>query len=251
MKLKNKIAVISGGNSGIGRGIAKCFIDEGAKVIIFGRNSRTLDETKAELGEKLYTIQCDVGQADNLKNMYQEIQDDFGKIDILVANAGIVKRAHIAEITENNFHSVIDINLKGLFFTVKYSLDTLCDGGVVLLIASAAAYKNVKNHSVYSCTKAAVVKLAENFANDLAERNIRVNSISPGIIKTPIFDERLKNDPDFLEKREARIPLKRLGHVDDIAKAATFLCSDDASYITGTDLLVDGGYAKFERSPLE
>jgi NAD(P)-dependent dehydrogenase (short-subunit alcohol dehydrogenase family) len=248
MNLKNKIAVITGGNSGIGQGIAKCFIAAGAKVIIFGRNAKTLSETKHVLGDNLFTIQGDVNKTQHLKDLYQQLEKQFGKIDILVSSAGVVKRMPIADITESYVDAMIDTNLKSVLFTVKYSLPIMRDGGVILLIASAAAHKTVENHSIYSCSKAGVVKLAENFANDLADRHIRVNSISPGIIKTPIFDTHLKDDPDFLIKREKRIPLKRLGNVDDIAKAAVFLCSDDASYITGTDLLIDGGYSKFERT---
>jgi len=249
MRLKNKIAVITGGNSGIGKGIAQCFLNEGAKVIIFGRNQKTLEETQSELGDQITIVQGDVNNPSDLKNLYQKIKNDFGRCDILVSSAGIAKRVHIADLTDDDIHSMIDTNLKGVLFTVKYSLDVLSDNGVILLIASAGVFKVVENHSVYSSTKAGVVKLAENFASDLADRHIRVNSISPGVIKTPIFDDRLKANPNFLLDREKLIPLGRLGNVDDIGKAAVFLCSDDASYITGTDLLIDGGYSKFERKP--
>lgn len=247
MNLKNKIAVITGGNSGIGQGIAKCFIAAGARVIIFGRDPKTLSETKEALGDNLFIIQGDVNQTQDLKSLYQKVEKDFGKIDILVSSTGVVKRMHVTDISEGYVDVMINTNLKSVLFTVKYSLSVMRDGGAILIIASAAAHKTVENHAIYSCSKAGAVKLAENFANDLADRKIRVNSISPGIIKTPIFDAHLKDDPEFLIKRERRIPLKRLGHVDDIAKAAAFLCSDDASYITGTDLLIDGGYSKFER----
>jgi NAD(P)-dependent dehydrogenase (short-subunit alcohol dehydrogenase family) len=241
-RLQNKVAIITGGNSGIGKGIAKHFVKEGAKVVIFGRNQQSLDQTKDELGNQIVVVQGDVTKTKDLENLYAQTLSHFGKCDILVANAGIAKRIHIEDVTEENFDSMVNSNYRGAFFTVRYALDFLNPNASIILIASTAATITLKRHSIYASTKAAVVKLAKSFAYDLSDKSIRVNSISPGYIRTPIFDDRLKRDPEYLSRREANIPLKRIGTPQDIANAALFLASDEASYITGIDLLVDGGY---------
>lgn len=242
-RLHNKVAIITGGNSGIGKGIAKQFVREGAKVIIFGRNQELLDQAKAEMENQILTIQGDVTKTADLKNLYAQTFSHYGKCDILVANSGVGERIHVEDAMEENFDHMVDINYRGAFFTVRYALDYLNPHASIILMASSAATVTLKRHSIYTSTKAAVIKLAKTFSYDLADRFIRVNSISPGYVRTPIFDERLKVDPDYLKRREANIPLKRIGTPQDIAHAALFLASDEASYITGVDLLVDGGYA--------
>lgn len=242
-RLQNKVAVITGGNSGIGKGIAKQFLQEGANVVIFGRNEKTLEEAKQELGGNIVTVQGDVTNTTDLKKLYETTLNTFGKIDVLVSNSGVGERLHINDVEEDNFDYLVNINYRGAYFTVKYATDYLNPHASIILIASLAGSLTLKNHSVYASTKAAVIKLAKNFAADLASQLIRVNSISPGYIHTPIFDTRLKTDPDYLKRREANIPLQRIGTPEDIAKSAIFLACDESSYITGIDLLVDGGYA--------
>lgn len=242
-RLNDKVAVITGGNSGIGKGIAKHFLAEGAKVVIFGRNQQTLEQTKKEFGGRVLAIQGDVTSTADLKNLYEQTHSHFGKIDIVVANSGVGERIHAEKVTEENFDYMTNINYRGAYFTARYALDFLNPNASIIFIASIAAAVTIKNHSVYGSNKAAIVKLAKNMAYDLSDKMIRVNSISPGYIRTPIFDERLKTDPEYLSRREKNIPLKRIGTPQDIAQAALFLASDEASYITGVDLIVDGGYS--------
>lgn len=241
-RLQDKVAVITGGNSGIGKGIAKHFHAQGAKVVIFGRNERTLNEAKQEMGDDVLAIQGDITSTEDLKNLYEKTQAHYGKIDILVANSGVAERLPIEAVEEDSFDYMVNINYRGVFFTVKYALPYLNDNASIILMSSCAASITLKHHSVYASTKAAVTKLAKNFAYDLADRLIRVNSLSPGYIETPIFDTRLATDPNYLKRRESSIPLKRIGNPQDIANAALFLASSESSYITGIDLLVDGGY---------
>lgn len=240
-RLKDKVAVITGGNSGIGEGIAKYFHQEGARVVICGRDAAKLAAAKQELGEDVLAVQADVTRTEDLKKLFAAAHQQFGKIDILVVNSGVGERLNIRDVTEEKFDRMVDINYRGAYFTIKYSLDYLSPQASIILIASLAAHVNIKNHSVYGSTKSAVVKLAKHLAYDLAP--IRINSISPGYIRTPIFDSRLQDDPDYLARRTANIPLKRIGIPQDIAQAALFLASDEASYITGADLMIDGGYA--------
>lgn len=242
-RLQDKVAIITGGNSGIGKGIATHFFQEGAKVAVFGRNQKTLEQTKQEMGNEILTVQGDVTKTQDLKNLYEQTVAHYGKVDILVVNSGVGKRIHIENVTEEDFDYMVDINYRGAFFTVRYALDYLNSQSSIILIASCAAAVTLKETSVYASTKAAIVKLTKNFAYDLADRSIRVNSISPGYIRTPIFSDLLQRDPDYLTRKETKIPMKRVGTPQDVANAALFLASDEASYITGIDLLVDGGYS--------
>ncbi len=242
-RLANKVVVITGGNSGIGKGIAECFINEGANVVIFGRDAEKLANAKKALSEHILTVQGDVTNTQDLNNLYTLTQQRFGMIDCLVANAGVADRIHVDEVSEEAFDYMIDVNFRGLYFSIKYALNHLAEKSSIILIASCAAHVTMKRHSVYSATKAAVIKLTKNLAYDLADRLIRVNSISPGYIKTPIFDSVLEANPEYLNSKEINIPLKRVGIPADIANAALFLASDESSYVTGSDLLVDGGYA--------
>jgi NAD(P)-dependent dehydrogenase (short-subunit alcohol dehydrogenase family) len=243
-RLQDKVAVITGGNSGIGKGIAKRFLEEGAKVVIFGRQQQSLDQTQQELQNQILTVQGDVTNTNDLKNLYEQTRSHYGKIDILVANAGVSgKRMPINEVTETDFDTLLNINYRGAFFTARYALDYLNAEAAIIFIASCSATITLKNHSLYAPTKAAIAKLTRNLAYDLAEKQIRVNSISPGYVKTPLFDKRLQADPDYLRRKEKNIPLKRIGSPQDIANAAVFLASAEAAYITGIDLLVDGGMA--------
>lgn len=242
-RLQDKVAIITGGNSGIGKGIAEHFFQEGAKVVIFGRDKKTLEQAKNEMNNQVLTVQGDVTDSESLKNLYDQTLSHFGKIDILIVNSGVGERLHINDVTEEKFDHLVDINYRGAYFTVKYAIPHLKSAASIILIGSISGHLTIKNQSVYASTKAAIIKLAQNLANDLGQYSIRVNSISPGYIKTPIFDQRLEKDPEYLTKRKQYIPLHRIGVPEDIAKAALFLASEEASYITGADLIVDGGYS--------
>lgn len=242
-RFKDKVVVVTGGNSGIGEGIAEYFHREGAKVVIFGRNEDTLNQVKNRLGHNTLTIQGDVTQAEDLKNLFNQTLSHFGKVDSLIVNSGVGERLHVSQVNEDDFDKLVDINYRGAYFTVKYALDFLNSPSSIILISSVAAHVTMKRHSVYASTKAAVKQLAKNFSCDLAERNIRINSISPGYIKTPMFNARLEQNPSYLDEKSMNIPLKRVGTPKDIASAAFFLASDEAGYITGSDLIIDGGYA--------
>jgi NAD(P)-dependent dehydrogenase (short-subunit alcohol dehydrogenase family) len=238
----NKVVVITGGGSGIGKGIAKKFAQEGAKVVLFGRDQNKLISAKKEIANDVLIVQGNVADTDDLKKLFVQTKSHFGSIDVLVANAGIGTQVLLEEATEEDFDEIVGINYRALFFTVRYALDFVNQPSSIILIASVAGYGTVKGHSIYSSAKAAVLKLAKNFSFDLAHKKIRVNSISPGYIRTPIFDERIQKDPDYIESRKKYIPLGRMGTPEDIANAALFLSSEEASFITGADLVVDGGY---------
>ncbi|WP_419420033.1 SDR family NAD(P)-dependent oxidoreductase [Legionella sp. D16C41] len=248
MRLDRKVAVITGGNKGIGQGLVEHFLHEGAQVVAFARNKQDLARLK-EIHPEILTITGDVTKPQDLIHLFQETEKTFGKIDILVANAGVGTRISVVDITEADFDQMVDINYKGAYFTVHYALPYLKDGAAIILIASVAAHVTLPNHSVYSSTKSAVIQLAKSFAFDLASRGIRVNSLSPGYIETPIFAKRISEDPNYLNKRQDLVPLGRIGKPLDIAKAACFLASDEAAYITGTDLIVDGGLSASYREP--
>lgn len=238
--LSNKVAVITGGGSGIGQGIARAFLEAGARVILFSRNEQRLIEAKAALGSvDVDVVVGDITKKTDVQRLYQQL----GKVDIVVANAASSGRLPMTDMDEVTFDRIMNSALKGTYLTVQCALPHVNDGGAVLLIASVAAHRVIRHNIVYSGMKAAVVAFAQRMAFELADRNIRVNSISPGYIQTPIFSERLIKDPDFLNKRLQCIPLKRIGQPKDIADAAVFLCGDKATYITGADLVIDGGYS--------
>lgn len=243
--MKDKVVVVTGGNSGIGKGIAHRFHDEGAKVVIFGRNLKSLEQVKEKLSTNVLAVQGDITKKEDILKLYQQTLKTFGNIDVLIANAGVGEKVALDQATEEKFDTMADINYKGAYFTVRYALDFLAPDASILLIASTAALLGVAEHSIYSSTKAAVIKLAKSFAIDLAPKKIRVNSISPGYIETPIFDDRLKKDPSYLEGKKQYIPLSRIGRPEDIAHAAVFLSSPEASYITGANLVIDGGLSSF------
>lgn len=239
--LKNKIAVVSGGNSGIGFAIVKLFLANGAKVAVFDRSIHRL-ESEIE-SSNLFVKKGDLRKLSDISSFYDEVHEKFGKIDILAASAGISKMADIESVTEEMFDSVVDVNFKGTFFTVQKSVKYLKDKASVILISSTAAHRAVAGKSIYAATKAAISQLAKNFAADLASKKIRVNAISPGTIQTPMLGENLSRE--FMRKIGDRIPFKSIGSPQDIADYALFLASDRSAYITGTDLTVDGGLSSF------
>ena len=246
-KLEGKVALITGGNSGIGLATAKQFVNEGAYVFITGRREAELAAAKKQIGKNVTAIQGDVSNLDDLDRLFAQIKKEKGKIDIVFANAGVARYAPIGTITEDFFDSIFDINVKGVLFTVQKALPLLRDGGSIILNASIVGSKGLSSNSVYSATKAAVRSFARTWTTDLKDRRIRVNAISPGPIDTPGLSELLASSETGEQRKKMisnTVPLGRFGAPEEIAKAVVFLASDDASYITGIELFVDGGFAQ-------
>jgi NAD(P)-dependent dehydrogenase (short-subunit alcohol dehydrogenase family) len=246
-KLEGKIAVITGGNSGIGLATAKRFVSEGANVFIFGRRQNEIDRGVSEIGKNVIGIQGDVSNLADLDRLFDVVKDQKGHLDILFANAGIAQFAPLGEISEEHFDKIFRINVKGLLFTVQKALPILEDGGSIILNASIGSSKGVGESSVYSATKAAVRSFARTWTVDLKERKIRVNAISPGPIDTPIFSSITQNEEQselFKKNIVNAVPMKRMGSPDEVAKVVSFLASDESSYVTGIELFVDGGLAQ-------
>jgi len=246
MKLENKVAVVTGGNSGIGLATAKAFKAEGAKVVIFGRNQETLDFAVRELGDVL-AVQGDVTNLADIDRLYAETVAEYGKIDVLFVNAGVGKIAPVGAVDEAFFDQVSNINFKGAYFTVQKSLDHLNDGASVVLTTSIGNQVGMPAFSVYSATKAAVRSLARSFSAELISRGIRVNAVSPGPVETPIFSRMGLSQQEiegFGEQMLSQHPMKRFGKPEEIASAAVFLASDDSSYVLGVELVVDGGMSQ-------
>ena len=246
-KLEGKIALITGGNSGIGLATAKQFVNEGAYVFITGRRKAELAAAKKQIGKNVTAIQGDVSNLDDLDRLFAQIKKEKGNIDIVFANAGVARYAPLGTITEDFFDSIFDINVKGVLFTVQKSLPLLRDGGSIILNASIVATKGLSANSVYSATKAAVRSFARTWTTDLKDRRIRVNAVSPGPIDTPGLSELLASSETGEQRKKmisTTVPLGRFGRSEEIAKAVVFLASDDASYITGVELFVDGGFAQ-------
>jgi NAD(P)-dependent dehydrogenase (short-subunit alcohol dehydrogenase family) len=246
-KLEGKVALITGGNSGIGLATAKQFVNEGAYVFITGRREAELAAAKKQIGKNVTAIQGDVSNLDDLDRLFVQIKKEKGNIDIVFANAGVARYAPLGTITEDFFDSIFDINVKGVLFTVQKSLPLLRDGGSIILNASIVGSKGLSSNSVYSATKAAVRSFARTWTTDLQNRRIRVNAISPGPIDTPGLSELLASSETGEQRKKmisTTVPLGRFGRPEEIAKAVVFLASDDASYITGIELFVDGGFAQ-------
>jgi len=246
-KLEGKVALITGGNSGIGLATAKQFVNEGAYVFITGRREAELAAAKKQIGKNVTAIQGDVSNLDDLDRLFAQIKKEKGKIDIVFANAGVARYAPLGTITEDFFDSIFDINVKGVLFTVQKALPVLRDGGSIILNASIVATKGLSANSVYSATKAAVRSFARTWTTDLKDRRIRVNVISPGPIDTPGLSELLASSETGEQRKKmisTTVPLGRFGRPEEIAKAVVFLASDDASYITGIELFIDGGFAQ-------
>ena len=246
-KLEGKIALVTGGNGGIGLATAKQFVNEGAYVFITGRREPDLAAAVKEIGRNVTAVQGDVSNLGDLDRLFAQIKREKGKLDIVFANAGVAKYAPFGTITEEHYDSIFDINVKGLLFTVQKALPLLPDGASIILNASIVASKGFSANSVYSATKAAVRSFARTWTTDLKDRRIRVNAVSPGSIDTPGLSDLLASS-ETGEQRKKMIsnsaPLGRFGTPDEIAKAVVFLASDDSSYITGNELFVDGGIAQ-------
>jgi len=246
-RLEGKVAVITGGNSGIGLATARRFAEEGAHVFITGRRPNELDAAVQQIGKRATTVQGDVSKLADLDRLYETVRREKGRLDVVFANAGGGALAPLGAITEEHFDTTFSSNVKGLLFTVQKALPLLRDGGSIILNASIAGSKGLEGFSVYSATKAAVRSFARSWTVDLKARKIRVNAISPGPIDTPglnglgLSEQQIE---EFKKNMVGSVPLGRMGDADEIAKAALFLASDDSSYVTGVELFVDGGMAQ-------
>jgi NAD(P)-dependent dehydrogenase (short-subunit alcohol dehydrogenase family) len=246
-KLEGKVAVVTGGTTGIGLATARRLVDEGAYVFITGRRQSELDAAVRKIGRNVTGVQGDVSNLTDLDRLYSTIQEEKGRIDVFFANAGGAEFAPLGSITEEHFDKVFSSNVKGLLFSVQKALPLVSDGASIILNASIVASKGMEALSVYSATKAAVRSFARTWTVDLKRRGIRVNAISPGPIDTPgvdILAGSAEEAAEFKANMAAAVPLGRIGEPDEIAKAVVFLASDDSSYVTGAELFVDGGVAQ-------
>jgi|SRR5882762_85023 len=242
-KLEGRIALITGGNSGIGLATAKEFVSEGAYVFVTARRDPELTEAVKEIGRNVTGVQGDVANLGDLDRLFARIKREKGRLDVVFANAGGAKFAPLGNITEEHYDSLFDINVKGLLFTVQKALPLMPDGASIILNASIVASKGSPQWSVYSATKAAVRSFARTWTMDLKDRRIRVNAVSPGFTDTPAWHAS-EGGAQRLKLASNSVPLGRPGTPDEIAKAVVFLASDDSSYVTGTELFVDGGFAQ-------
>jgi NAD(P)-dependent dehydrogenase (short-subunit alcohol dehydrogenase family) len=243
-KLNGKVAVITGGSSGIGLAAAKRFVEEGAHVFIMGRRQSELDKAKAEIGKNVSTVQGDVASLSDLDRLYRTVKTEKGGIDIVVASAGIVERVLTQDATPEHFDKTFGINARGVYFTVQKALPLLRKGGSVVLVSSGLHLKGLPEHGTYAATKAAVRSFARTWAMELKDRGIRVNTLSPGPVETPIIDGQFKSKEEADRARAffaGITPLGRIGRPEEMAAAILFLASDDSSFSTGIDLVADGG----------
>jgi NAD(P)-dependent dehydrogenase (short-subunit alcohol dehydrogenase family) len=244
-KLEDKVAVITGGNSGIGLATAKRFVAEGAYVFITGRRQSELDAAVKQISNGVTAVQGDVSNLADLDRLYATVEQQKGRIDILFANAGTGEFAPLGAITEEHFDNTFNANVKGLLFTVQKALPLLKDGSSIILNASTASITGAPAFSVYSASKAAVRSFARTFTTDLKARNIRVNAVSPGVIPSPGYRTSLgmteEQVTQYADSVVDKIPLGRTGTLDEVAKVVSFLASDESSYVTGIELFVDGG----------
>jgi NAD(P)-dependent dehydrogenase (short-subunit alcohol dehydrogenase family) len=250
-KLDGKIAIITGGNSGIGLATAQRFVAEGAYVFIIGRRQNELDAAARQIGKNVTAVRGDVSNLADLDRLYAIVKEQKGRIDVLFANAGVGEFATLARITEEHFDKTFGVNVKGLLFTVQKALPLIRNGGSIIFTASTAASKGIEGFSVYSATKAAVRSFARSWTVDLKQRKIRVNVISPGPIDTLASRISLgglvqseQQGEQLRKKLVTTVPLGRMGSPDEVAKVVSFLASDESSFVTGTEIFVDGGQAQ-------
>ena len=236
-KLQGKVAVITGGTTGIGLATAKLFVKEGAYVFITGRRQKELDESVKAIGSNVTGIQGDIAKLSDLDRLYEAVKAN-GRLDIVFANAGVAEFSPLGKITEEHFDKLFDVNVKGTLFTVQKALPLLNDGGSIILNGSVASVKGTAAFGVYGATKAALRSFVRTWTSDLKDRHIRSNVISPGPTDTPAIDGQPE---DAIARIVSTIPMGRMGEPDEIAKAALFLASDDSSLVTGIELFVDGG----------
>jgi NAD(P)-dependent dehydrogenase (short-subunit alcohol dehydrogenase family) len=247
-RLDGKIAVITGGTSGIGLATAKLFAAEGAHVFITGRNADALKAAEAKIGGNVTSVQADSANAADLDRLYEQVQNEAGRIDVLFANAGGGSMLPLGQITEEHVDQIFDLNVKGVIFTVQKALPLMGKGASIILTGSSASIEGTAAFSIYSASKAAVRNLARSWILDLKEAGVRVNVLSPGATLTPALlayaGDDVAQQQGMLEFLSTRVPLGRVGEPDEIARAALFLASDDSSFVNGTELFADGGQAQ-------
>ena len=246
-KLENKVALVTGGNSGIGLATAKLFKDQGAQVVITARSAETYEKAKTEYGDVFKVIQADVTELRDIDNLYQQIKEDHKGIDILFANAGVAAFQPTAEFTPEAYDRIFDTNVKGLFFSVSKGLPFMNKGASVVLTGSIAAHKGFPGGAVYGATKAAIRSMARAWSAEIPVGDVRFNVLSPGPIETPIY-AKLGMPADQLEAFstdiQSRVPAGRFGSSEEMAKVALFLASSDSSYLRGAEIMADGGFAQ-------
>jgi NAD(P)-dependent dehydrogenase (short-subunit alcohol dehydrogenase family) len=243
-RFTDKIVVITGGTSGIGLAAARQFIKEGAKVVAIGRSAQSVADAGKEIGANGVAIAADVTKSAELDSLFQQVREKYGHIDVLYSNAGIAKLGSVAETTEEVFDEILDANFRAAYFTVQKALPLLTDGGAIVFTTSWFDEAGVAGTSAVSASKAALRNFTRTLASELIGRNIRVNAVSPGVIETPLFGKLGLSEANAQELAQGllrQIPAKRFGKPEEVATAVAFLASDDASYITGVDLAVDGG----------
>jgi NAD(P)-dependent dehydrogenase (short-subunit alcohol dehydrogenase family) len=243
-RLNGKVAVVTGGSSGIGLATAQRFVKEGAYVFITGRRQDELDKAKALIGDGVTTVPGDITKSADLDKLFATVLEEKGSLDVLVTNSGRVEPEELGKITEENFDATFDLNARGTLFTVQKALPLMRDGGSVILVGSIAGYMGINGYSTYSATKAALRSYTRTWTREFNHRGIRFNTLSPGPIDTPIMDKQADSaeEADAIRAQfAAAVPLNRMGRPDEIAAAALFLASDDSSFVAGAELSVDGG----------
>jgi len=245
-RFKDKVAVVTGGNSGIGLGVAKAYAREGAQVAITGRNEKTLEVAAKEIGDGTLAIQSDSGKVREIEAAMQKINQRFGRIDALFVNAGVAKFVPFEEVTEQFFDETVGINMKGVFFTVQKAISLMSKGSAIVLNASINAHLGMPGTTVYGATKAAVINMAKTLSADLLEKGIRVNAISPGPITSALLardgisQEKLQETKDWIQ---SQVPIKRFGTPEEIAAAVLYLTPPESAFVLGAELIIDGGMA--------
>jgi NAD(P)-dependent dehydrogenase (short-subunit alcohol dehydrogenase family) len=243
-RFQGKVAVVTGGNSGIGLGVAKAYAQEGAQVAITGRNRRTLEAAAKEIGDATLVIQSDAGNVAEIEVAMKKIKERFGRIDALFVNAGVAKLLPFEQVTEELFDQTVAINLKGVFFTVQKAIPLMPKGSAIVLNASINAHLGMPGTTVYGATKAAVINMTKTLSADLLERGIRVNAISPGPIASALLDrdgisqEKLQETKDWIQ---GQVPIKRFGTPEEIAAAVLYLTASESAFVLGAELIIDGG----------